>query len=144
MSLTRRAARAPPQDEFAPLQRVNSGPLPGSRATCAYGALLSTGGSLAVGGARTRVNVYGTAGGTRVFYLALPEGYDAAGAPPRPLLLALHGGASYGDGFLDGAPPAHAAAHAARLALTHAARAQRRRSTRAAPPPATSSPRPTA
>jgi hypothetical protein len=97
--------RAPPQDEFAPLQRVNSGPLPGSRATCAYGALLGTGGSLAAGGARTRVNVYGTAGGTRVFYLALPAGYDAAGAPPRPLLLALHGGASYGDGFLDGAWP---------------------------------------
>jgi poly(3-hydroxybutyrate) depolymerase len=62
------------------------------------------GGSLVTGGARNRVTVANSAGGTRHFYLAVPAGADAPGAVPRPLLLALHGGAAYGDRFLIGAP----------------------------------------
>jgi hypothetical protein len=90
------------------------------------------GGALAAGpGARNRVSVYNTAGGTRVFYLSLPDGYAGSGRsssggasgsdaqqnasradsgaasaqqlPALPLLIAIHGGAAYGDGFLTGA-----------------------------------------
>jgi hypothetical protein len=127
---------------------VDSGPLPGTGATCSFGADVFAGGALAAGaGARSRVSVYNTAGGTRFFYLSLPDGYsgggrssssgssaqpqaqqqqnasradDAAAAAAQlsalPLLIALHGGAAYGDGFLTGAhaprDPYRAPAHA--------------------------------
>jgi hypothetical protein len=87
---------------FAGLQRVDSGALAPSAATCSvgvpFGSFAPTG-----GGGLNRVFLYDTAGGTRVFYLALPDGYDKPGAPARTLLLALHGGASYGDLFSAGA-----------------------------------------
>jgi poly(3-hydroxybutyrate) depolymerase len=64
-------------------------------------------GSLVAGGAHNRVRVLNTAGGMREFFLVLPDGYDAPGAPPLPLLIALHGGPGlflpFGNSFMQGA-----------------------------------------
>ena len=62
------------------------------------GGLVCRAGALVAGGWRNRVTVENTAGGTRSFLLVLPRGYADA---PLPLLLALHGGASYATNFLD-------------------------------------------
>ena len=82
------------------MQRVSSGALPGTSATCSYDAPLLGNGGLARNGATTRITVHGTAGGERIFYLALPSGFDNPSAVPFDVLLALHGGASWGDLFI--------------------------------------------
>ena len=93
--------------EFAGLLRIASGPLPGTDATCAFGAPPVFGATLPSGGARTRVSVYGTGapfGGAtaRSFHLALPVRYAER---PRPLLVALHGGLEFAQAFLSGTLP---------------------------------------
>ena len=93
-------------DPLAGQPRVDSGALPDTAATCSFAPSSQPGGgaSLPGGGARTRVFVYNTAGGTRDFFVALPSAFDAPPRAPLPLLVALHGGGAWAPTFLTGAP----------------------------------------
>jgi hypothetical protein len=75
--------------------RFFSGPIAGTAATCSWGTL-DVG-----GGTQNLVSVANSAGGSRDFFLVLPERYSEEG--PRTLLIAVHGGLVVGDRYMRGA-----------------------------------------